>query len=183
MTGIIRALYALHGRKRRIILMSSKTIKVNYQQLRLTRQPGALTVGRTITTINRKQLVQVCSSLFSTLGRPVTRILLAHDSLTRQSHCIGDCHAFHRLLRLKIVPVIGRGSAITIRRLGFNSGSALSTLITDLVKTSLLFLLASMSHLCSTSPHAGPRTRPVPAVSDLRTLRRLGTVTKNRKST
>lgn len=153
---------SLHGRKGSIVLISSKTVTANITTLKVRRGPARLGKGRTYTTMKRTELVVVCRGLFSRCGRLSTRVLVAGGAVIGGVGQGGTRGAFSRLLDLKIVPVMGRGSSVSACRLrglrGFKSGSALSTVITTLMQTSLLVLLSSVSNLFASSPGAGPST-------------------------
>ncbi len=149
---------SLGGTKGRIVLISSNTVNVNINGLSLARGPASVPAGRTTTTINRYRLVCACSGLFSRCGRAITRVLLANRSINSSIHHAGFRGAVSHLLRLNTLPVVGRGSSVSATRVRVNSGSALNTVITATVGTSLLVVLSSVSKLCATSPRGGNGT-------------------------
>lgn len=176
-TGLMSILTSLGGTNRRIILISDNTINVNTNGLNVRRQPSRADKLRTYTTIKRYRLVFLCSGLFSRCNIIIDRLLFANCALGRPRRGTRLISAFGRLLRCSTLPVIGRGSDISIRRLLRNSGSYLSTAITRLVKTSLLVLLASASNLLSTGPTRGRGTHLVNHIT--RVGSSICTMTKN----
>lgn len=183
----IRRLYgilsSLRGHKRRIVFISSNTVTMKVNGTNLSGQPARAGGGRTLTTVNRYRLVFVCSGLFNRCGRSITRLLLAHRTIRARRGERGIVGAVSRLLEVGVVPMVGRGSAIAVSRLrngGFNSGSVLSTVITKLITTSELVVLASVSNLCSSGPQAGPGTGGLSVVRGVGT--RVFRVTTNANS-
>ncbi len=168
--GLMGMLSSVGGRNVRIILISSNTMDTKITGVKFNEVPSAPRRGRTVTTIKRDRLVGVCSGFFSSCNRAITRVLVAGRILSGPRHHYTTRGAFHELLRVGYVPIIGRGSSISASRLaGFNNGSVLSTCITRLIGTSILLGLSSISKLCSDSPEDGPSTR---LVRHIRTLSR-----------
>lgn len=164
-TGLTSILSSLGGTNGRVVLISSNTVSINADELHLPREPGSAHNLRTTTTINRDRVVFLCSGLFSRCNIVIDRLLVACSRLRGPRDGERLMGAVSRLLRCSYLPVMGRGSSISIRRLLGNSGSYLSTDITIFADTGLLVLLASASKLCSNGPTRGPGTGLVEHIS------------------
>lgn len=167
---LIYMLSSVRGVKCRIMLISSKTVTIKEGGLGVATGPSDVHVGRTTTTIKRYDLVCLCSGFFNSCSGAITRVLLGTSSVRRRRGGRGLVGAFGTLLRVNMVPVMGRGSSMDCGRVRsrshlFNSGSVLSTIITMLYHTGRLIVFSSVSKFCSRSPELCPGTRLVSRVS------------------
>lgn len=178
--GLVSMLSSVRGSNVGMALISSNTVNINAKGLKLRRHPGSAPNERTTSAMNRYRLVCVCSGVFDRCNRGVNRLLFAGDSIRSPREHGGLVGAFSGLFSCNTVPMMGRGSTVNIRRVICNSGSYLSTVITGLVKTSTLVVLASVSKLCGNGPAISRSTRVVPAMA--RVASRLVNFTNNRNS-
>lgn len=150
----------LHGTKIRIVLVSSKTMTSKHDRVGPSGGLSDIRRERLFSTIKRTGLVGHCCRLFHRRNVPIKRILAAGRDFNAHHRCLGRHGYVVIVLRGNIVPVMGRGSAVSIARLVFASGSRLSKVVTSVVSVRTLVVLDGVSNVCGNSPSA-PNARIV----------------------
>lgn len=149
----------------RIILVSSNTITSKHDRVGTDGGLSPISTHRLCSTIKRTGLVGQCCRLFHRRNVAYNRILAAGRGFNDHARCLGRGRYVRMVLRGGIVPVIGRGSAVSIARLVFASGSRLSKLVTAVVKVSTLVVLDGVSKVCGNGP-SSPSSAIVHRVSN-----------------
>lgn len=149
---LISRITRLRGTKIRVMLMSSKTMTSKEDRLGPLQGLSDISRQRLFSTIKRTGLVGHCCRLFHRRNVAMNRMLAAGRDFSAHQRCLGRHGYVGIVLRGKIVPVIGRGSAVSIARLVFASGSRLSNVVTSVVSVRTLVVLDGVSNVCGNSP-------------------------------
>lgn len=157
---LISRVTRLRGTNVRVVLISSKTITSKHDRIHPAGGLSDMSRHRLFSTMKRTGLVGHCCRLFQRRNVPIKRILAVGRGFSAHHRCLGRGGYVAMVLRGNIVPVIGRGSAVSIDRLVFASGSRLSNLVTSVVSTRTLVVLDGVSNVCGNSP-TSPRSRIV----------------------
>lgn len=149
---LISRVTRLRGANIRIVLVSSNTMTSKHDRVQAVGGLSDMSRHRLFSTMKRTGLVGHCCRLFHSRTVPMKRMLAAGRDFNAHQRCLGRGGYVAMVLRGKMVPVIGRGSAVSIARLVFASGSRLSNLVTSVVSARTLVVLDGVSNVCGNSP-------------------------------
>lgn len=152
---LISRVTRLRGSKIRVVLVSSKTMTSKHDRMSPRGGLSDMSRHRLFSTMKRTGLVGHCCRLFHRRGVPINRMLAAGRDFNAHHRCLGRGGYVAIVLTGKMVPVMGRGSAVSIDRLVFASGSRLSKLVTSVVGMRTLVVLDGVGKVCGNSP-SGP---------------------------
>jgi glutamate 5-kinase len=142
----------LHGRGKKIILVSSGAVAEGMSRLGWKKRPHALYELQAAAATGQMGLVQAYESNFQSHGLHSAQVLLTHDDLRDRRRYLNARSTLCTLLRLGVIPVVNENDTVAIDEIRFGDNDSLAALVANLVEAHLLVILTDQRGLYDRNP-------------------------------
>lgn len=154
---------------REVVLVSSGAIAAGLAPLGLVRRPRDLATQQAAASVGQGLLVARYGEAFASHGLRVGQVLLTVDDMTRRSHYRNAYRTLHKLLALRVVPVVNENDTVATQEIRFGDNDRLAALVAQLVHADALLLLSDVDGLYDGDPRRPGATR-IDEIHDLSEL-------------
>lgn len=127
-----------------VIIVSSGAIASGMKKLNLKKKPPEIHVKQAIAACGQHVLMRNYEKAFSKFDVNVAQILLTHDGLSDRKRFLIARKTIHKLLEMKIVPVVNENDSVSVDEIMIGDNDNLASLVTSLTQSDLMVLLTNI---------------------------------------
>jgi glutamate 5-kinase len=160
---LVTALAESHARGVEVLLVSSGAIATGMPYLKLDARPDDLATQQAAAAVGQNVLIYRYQDSLDRFGITAGQVLLTAGDLEHPTPRSNAKRAMHRLLGLRILPIINENDTVATHEIRFGDNDRLASLVTQLVGADLLVLLSDVDALY-TRPPLEPGAERIPHV-------------------
>ncbi|WP_108251035.1 glutamate 5-kinase [Planctomonas deserti] len=149
---LVTALAEMHGRGTEVILVSSGAIATGMPYLKLDERPDDLATQQAAAAVGQNVLIYRYQDSLDRYDIVAGQVLLTAGDLEHPTPRSNAKRALHRLLGLRILPIINENDTVATHEIRFGDNDRLASLVTQLVGADLLVLLSDVDALYTRPP-------------------------------
>ena len=150
---LCRVLSDLKNAGHEIILVSSGAIGMGVGKLSLSRRPEDTPTKQAAAAVGQCELMYTYDKAFSEYNHTVAQILLTASDVDHADRFENFKNTMHRLLELKVLPVINENDTVATEELGIGDNDTLGAIVAVSMEADLLILLSDIDGLYTADPH------------------------------
>ena len=152
---LARVLTDLHNSGLEVVLVTSGSIAVGVEKLKLKERPSDIPMKQAAAAVGQCELMSIYSKSFSEYGQVVAQVLLTHDAVEdeRLGHAV---NTFSALISQGVIPIVNENDTVSVEELGFGDNDSLSAVVAKIVNADLLVLLTDIDGLYNGDPRVNP---------------------------
>lgn len=164
---ICKVLSDLKNAGHEIVLISSGAIAMGIGKLGLQERPRDIPTKQAAAAVGQSELMDTYDRLFGAYHHNVAQILLTGDDFCHGDRLENFRNTLHRLLELRVLPVINENDTIATDEIRVGDNDTLSALVAVSADADLLILLSDIDGLYTDDPHRTSDARLIPEVRAL----------------
>ncbi|WP_150308629.1 glutamate 5-kinase [Planctomonas psychrotolerans] len=157
---LVTALAEAHARGVEVLLVSSGAIATGMPYLKLDVRPDDLATQQAAAAVGQNVLIYRYQDSLDRFGITAGQVLLTAGDLEHPTPRSNAERAMHRLLGLRILPIINENDTVATHEIRFGDNDRLASLVAQLVNADLLVLLSDVDALY-TRPPQEPGAEPI----------------------
>ena len=139
-----------------IVLVSSGAIGMGVGKLSLPGRPEDTPTKQAAAAVGQCELMYTYDKAFSDYNHTVAQVLLTAADVDHADRFNNFCNTMHRLLDLRVLPIINENDTVTTEELGIGDNDTLAAIVAVSMKADLLILLSDIDGLYTADPHTHP---------------------------
>ena len=163
---LIEVMSDLKNEGRDIIFVTSGAIGIGVGKAGLTSRPKDIPTKQACAAIGQCELMNIYDREFSKFNHNVAQLLVTRDVISNKTRHENAFNTLHRLLEMKIVPIINANDTVSIEQLDFDENDTLSAVTAQLCEADLLIILTDVDGLYDKNP-SEPEAKHIPLVTKL----------------
>ena len=149
-----------------IIFVTSGAVGIGVGRAGLTARPKDIPTKQACAAIGQCELMNIYDREFSKFNHTVAQLLVTRDVISNKIRHENAFNTLHRLLEMKIVPIINANDTVSIEQLDFDENDTLSAVMAQLCEADLLVILTDVDGLYDRNP-SDPEAKHIPLVTKL----------------
>jgi glutamate 5-kinase len=139
-----------------IILVSSGAIGMGVGKLSLASRPEDTPTKQAAAAVGQCELMYTYDKAFSEHNHTVAQILLTAADVEHTQRFANFRNTMHRLLDLKVLPIINENDTVATEELGIGDNDTLAAIVAVSMEADLLILLSDIDGLYTADPRSHP---------------------------
>ena len=139
-----------------IVLVSSGAIGMGVGKLSLPGRPEDTPTKQAAAAVGQCELMYTYDKAFSDYNHTVAQVLLTAADVDHADRFNNFCNTMHRLLDLRVLPIINENDTVATEELGIGDNDTLAAIVAVSMKADLLILLSDIDGLYTADPHTHP---------------------------
>lgn len=136
-----------------ILLVSSGAIGMGVGKLSLATRPEDVPTKQAAAAVGQCELMYTYDKAFSEYNHTVAQILLTAADLDHEDRFENFRNTMHRLLDLKVLPILNENDTMATEELGIGDNDTLAAVVAVSMEADLLILLSDIEGLYTADPH------------------------------
>ncbi len=149
-----------------VIFVTSGAVGIGVGRAGLTTRPTDIPTKQACAAIGQCELMNIYDREFSKFNHTVAQLLVTRDVISNKTRHENAFNTLHRLLEMKIVPIINANDTVSIEQLDFDENDTLSAIMAQLCEADLLVILTDVDGLYDRNP-SDPEAKHIPLVTKL----------------
>ncbi|MBP5605306.1 MAG: glutamate 5-kinase [Ruminiclostridium sp.] len=163
---LIEVMSDLKNEGRDIIFVTSGAVGVGVGRAGLTSRPKDIPTKQACAAVGQCVLMNIYDREFSKFNHTVAQLLVTRDVVSNKTRHENAFNTLHRLLEMKIVPIINANDTVSIEQLDFDENDTLSAVAAQLCEADLLIILTDVDGLYDRNP-SDPEAKHIPVVTKI----------------
>ncbi len=175
--GLVESIAALRELGHEILVVSSGSIGLGIERLRLASRPADLAEIQACAAVGQSRLMSIYDDAFDRLGCRIAQVLLTEDDFRDPTRHANLRRTLQALLSLGVIPIVNENDTVSTLELDrpaessaheriFGDNDKLSALLMTHIDADLLVLLSDVDGLYDRSP-SDPRATLIPFVPEI----------------
>ncbi len=164
---LCRVMSDLKNAGHELILVSSGAIGMGVGKLGLNEKPQDMPTKQAAAAIGQCELMYIYDKEFSEYGHIIAQILLTGSDLSDETRNNNFRNTLHRLLELKVMPVINENDTVSTDEISVGDNDTLAAIVAVEAEADLLILLSDIKGLYTADPHKNSDARLISAVYEM----------------
>ncbi len=160
---LVEVLSDLKNEGRDVIFVSSGAVGIGVGRAGLSARPQDMPTKQACAAIGQCELMNIYSREFLKYNHTVAQLLVTRDVISNKTRRENAFNTLHRLLELRVVPIINANDTVSIEQLDFDENDTLSALMAQLCEADLLIMLTDVDGLYDKNPSL-PDAKHIPLV-------------------
>ena len=166
LAGLCQDLAALHGRGKRLLIVSSGAVALGRRALGLGR--GArLNQKQAAAAVGQPRLMQAWEEALSAHGIPSAQLLLTIDDSERRRRWLNARTTAETLIAAGAIPIVNENDSVATDELRYGDNDRLSARAAQMIRSDLLILLSDVDGLYTADPSLDPSARHLADVDEI----------------
>jgi len=154
-------LAAIREQGTEVVLVTSGSVAVGMQRMKLKTRPHALHELQAMAAIGQMGLIQTYESAFQAHGLHTAQVLLTHDDLADRKRHLNARSTLRTLVDLGVIPIINENDTVATEEIRFGDNDTLAAQVANLVEADLLVILTDQQGLYTQDPQQHPEAELV----------------------
>lgn len=150
---LCRVLSDLKNSGHEVILVSSGAIGMGVGKLSLKERPSDIPTKQAAAAVGQCELMYTYDKLFSEYNHTVAQMLLTGSDFRQEDRYNNFKNTLHRLLELKVLPIINENDTIATEEICVGDNDTLSAMVAVGAEADILILLSDIDGLYTKDPH------------------------------
>jgi len=150
-----------------VILVSSGSIAVGADKLRLDNRPRDILGQQAASAVGQALLMRMYESFFAEHDQTVAQILLTRDCLEVNERRKNAKNTFTMLKRLHVIPIVNENDTVSTAELGFADNDSLSAQVAVLTEADLLIMLSDIDGFYDSDPRQNPGAKLISYIDEI----------------
>lgn len=164
---LCRVMSDLKNAGHELILVSSGAIGMGVGKLGLSERPHDMPTKQAAAAIGQCELMYIYDKEFSEYGHIIAQILLTGSDLSDETRNNNFRNTLHRLLELKVMPVINENDTVSTDEISVGDNDTLAAIVAVEAQADLLILLSDIKGLYTADPHKDPNAKLISSVTEI----------------
>src|SRR5947209_5533298 len=121
----------------RVVLVTSGAISAGAERLGMKDRPRLLAMKQAAAAVGQGLLMEVYSSAFAAVGRPVAQVLVTRQDIAERTRYVNARQTLMTLLRLGVVPIVNENDTVSVDEIRFGENDTLAALVASFTQADL----------------------------------------------
>ena len=163
---LVEVMSDLKNQGKDIIFVTSGTVGIGVGKAGLLKRPSDIPTKQACAAIGQCELMNIYDREFSRYNHNVAQLLVTRDVISNKTRHENAFNTLHRLLEMKVIPIINANDTVSIEQLDFDENDTLSAVMAQLCEADLLVILTDVDGLYDMDPSL-PEAKHIPVVKKL----------------
>ncbi len=160
---LVEVLSDLKNEGRDIVFVTSGAVGIGVGKAGLSSRPADMPTRQACAAIGQCELMNIYGREFSKYNHTVAQLLVTRDVISNNLRRENAFNTLHRLLEMRVIPIINANDTVSIEQLDFDENDTLSAIMAQLCEADLLVMLTDVDGLYDRNPSL-PDAKHIPLV-------------------